>query len=260
MADQLDILNIVKSHLDIGKFQDEHWEGSFKDYLRLIEENPLVIRSAHQRVYDMVLSHGVKEIERDKEKITQFSFFADTIDSGKDALFGLERPLSQLMNVFKAAAHGFGPERRVLLLHGPVGSSKSTIVRLLKKGLEAYSRSPQGAMYTFAWNLDGERVMSPMNEEPLLLLPKEVRARVLANLQKKLRTSYKLRSDFDLSPVSRYYLELLLKRHEGDYNKVLEHVVVRRLLVSEKDRVGIGTFMPKDEKNQDSTELTGDIN
>jgi serine protein kinase len=30
--------------------------------------------------------------------------------------------------------------------------------------------------------------------------------------------------------------------------------------LSEKDRVGIGTFQPKDEKNQDSTELTGDIN
>ena len=35
---------------------------------------------------------------------------------------------------------------------------------------------------------------------------------------------------------------------------------VRRLILSEKDRVGIGTFQPKDEKNQDSTELTGDIN
>ena len=34
----------------------------------------------------------------------------------------------------------------------------------------------------------------------------------------------------------------------------------RRLVLSERDRVGIGTFQPKDEKNQDSTELTGDIN
>src|SRR5690606_8585750 len=105
-----------------------------------------------------------------------------------------------------------------------VGSSKSTIVRLLKKGLEAYSKAPQGAMYTFSWNIDGERVPSPMNEEPLLLLPRDVRARVLASLQKKVRTSYKLRQDFDLSPVSRFYLETLLKRYEGDYNKVLEHV------------------------------------
>ena len=99
-----------------------------------------------------------------------------------------------------------------------------------------------------------------MNEEPLLLLPDGVRNKVMADLQKKARTPYKLRQDFDLSPVSRFYLETLLKRYEGDYSKVLDHVKVKRLLISEKDRVGIGTFMPKDEKNQDSTELTGDIN
>ena len=51
-----------------------------------------------------------------------------------------------------------------------------------------------------------------------------------------------------------------MERHGGDYSKVLEHIVVRRISLSEKDRVGIGTFQPKDEKSQDATELTGDIN
>ena len=41
---------------------------------------------------------------------------------------------------------------------------------------------------------------------------------------------------------------------------MLEEVKVYRLILSEQDRIGIGTFQPKDEKNQDSTELTGDIN
>src|SRR5262245_16355024 len=208
----------------------------------------------------MVLSYGLAEVEVDKEKVPSYKFFTDPVEEGRDAVFGLERSLHNLMAMFKAAAHGFGPERRVLLLHGPVGSSKSTIVRLLKKGLEAYSRTPEGALYTFSWKVDGDVVASPMNEEPLLLLPREVRQRVLGHLQKKVRTSYKLRQDFDLSPVSRYYLELLLKRYEGDFGKVLDHVVVQRLVISEKDRIGIGTFQPKDEKNQDSTELTGDIN
>src|SRR6201988_2462027 len=40
----------------------------------------------------------------------------------------------------------------------------------------------------------------------------------------------------------------------------MKHLRVKRLVLSEKDRNGIGTFQPKDEKNQDSTELTGDIN
>jgi serine protein kinase len=257
---ELDLHGLIRDSLNLKQYQEEHWEGSFQDYLNLLQDNPMAVRTAHQRLYDMVLSHGQEEIEVDKEKVPRYRFFSDVIEDGKDGVFGLERSLHNLMAMFKAAAHGFGPERRVLLLHGPVGSSKSTIVRLLKKGLEAYSRTPEGVLYTFDWKIDGQVIPSPMNEEPLLLLPREVRQKVLASLQKKVRTSYKLRQDFDLSPVSRFYLEMLLKRYEGDYNKVLDHVVVRRLLISEKDRVGIGTFMPKDEKNQDSTELTGDIN
>jgi serine protein kinase len=257
---ELDLLNLIRESLDSKKFQDEHWEGSFQQYLDLIEENPLVVRTSHQRLYDMVLSHGTEEVEVDKAKVQSYNFFQDPIEDGRDAVFGLERSLHNLMAMFKAAAHGFGPERRVLLLHGPVGSSKSTIVRLLKKGLESYSRKPEGALYTFGWDVDGEFVPSPMNEEPLLLLPAAARNKVLQAVQKKVRTSYKLRQDFDLSPVSRYYMEVLLKRYDGDFAKVLDHVKVKRLVISEKDRVGIGTFQPKDEKNQDSTELTGDIN
>jgi serine protein kinase len=257
---EIDLQGLIRDSLDLSRYRAEHWQGSFAEYLALAEQSPHVVRTAHQRLYDMVLSYGVDEIEIDKEKVPRYRFFSDVLEDGKDGVFGLERSLGNLMSVFKAAAHGFGPERRVLLLHGPVGSSKSTIVRLLKKGLEEYSRKPEGALYTFSWRIDGQDIPSPMNEEPLLLLPPPVRAKVLEKLQKKFTGSYKLRADLDLSPVSRFYLEMLLQRHAGDLTKVLEHVVVRRLLISEKDRVGIGTFQPKDEKNQDSTELTGDIN
>lgn len=256
----LDITRLIHESLDLKQYQDEHWTGSFQDYLSMVQQNPRLVRTAHQRVYDMVLSYGVEEIEVDKEKVPNYTFFSDPVDGGKDGIFGLERSLHDLMAMLKASAHGYGPERRVMLLHGPVGSSKSTIVRLLKKGLEQYSRTDEGALYTFSWDIDGEIVQSPMNEEPLLLLPDDVRQKVLADLQKKGATPYKLRQDFDLSPVSRFYCEMLLKRYNGDYAKVFDHVKVHRLLISEKDRVGIGTFMPKDEKNQDSTELTGDIN
>lgn len=256
----LDITRLIHESLDLKQYQDEHWTGSFQDYLSMVQQNPRLVRTAHQRVYDMVLSYGVEEIEVDKEKVPNYTFFSDPVDGGKDGIFGLERSLHDLMAMLKASAHGYGPERRVMLLHGPVGSSKSTIVRLLKKGLEQYSRTDEGALYTFSWDIDGEIVQSPMNEEPLLLLPDDVRQKVLADLQKTGATPYKLRQDFDLSPVSRFYCEMLLKRYNGDYAKVFDHVKVHRLLISEKDRVGIGTFMPKDEKNQDSTELTGDIN
>src|SRR6185295_13511992 len=70
----------------------------------------------------------------------------------------------------------------------------------------------------------------------------------------------KLRVIGDLDPFCRKVYADLMKHYAGDWRKVMEHVKVRRITLSEKDRVGIGTFQPKDEKNQDSTELTGDIN
>ena len=260
MSDHSELLRLVRDSLDQEKFREEHWDGSFNDYIDLVEQNPLICRTAHQRVYDMVLSHGVTEIERLRRKIIKYTFFDDPLDGGRDALYGLEQPIARMMNVFKAAAHHFGPERRVLLLHGPVGSSKSTIVRLLKKGLEEYTRSAEGALYTFDWVIDGETHSSMMNEEPLLLVPAGPRQQILDKLNEKLRASYRLKLDFELSPISRYYYDVLMRKYEGSWEQVLQHVRVRRLLISEKDRVGIGTFQPKDEKNQDSTELTGDLN
>ena len=175
----------------------------------------------------------------------------------------------KLVNVLKAASLGYGPERRVILLHGPVGSSKSTIARLIKKGLEQYSRRSEGALYTFTWtNLAGTGITpegedefpSAMNEEPLRLIPIEWRANALEKMGIK-GDRYPIKIEGGLDPASRLIYRELLQRYGGDWGKVVaNHIRVRRMLLSEDDRVGIGTFQPKDEKNQDSTELTGDIN
>ena len=89
-------------------------------------------------------------------KIYHWKFFDDPIDGGKDAIFGLDVHLNKLVNVFQAGAQRYGPEKRVILLHGPVGSAKSTIARLLKKGLERYSKTDEGALYTYEWVNVGE--------------------------------------------------------------------------------------------------------
>ena len=88
-------------------------------------------RNAFQRVYDMILSYGSESFTQFKQEYTRYKFFSDPIENGADAIYGLERPLMQLVDFFKSAAQGYGTEKRILLLHGPVGSSKSTIARLL---------------------------------------------------------------------------------------------------------------------------------
>src|SRR6059058_5006586 len=120
----------------------------------------------------MILSHGTEVVYEQKEKITRYKFFTEFASKHGDAIFGLDRPLMHLVNAFKSAAQGYGTERRVLLLHGPVGSSKSTIARLLKKGLEIYSRTDEGMLFAFTWKgEEGAWHKCPMHEDPLHLVP-----------------------------------------------------------------------------------------
>lgn len=262
------LLHKISSLHDVEEYRELHWEGSFEEYLALVREDRRVVRTAYQRVYDMILSYGSEEYLDNKKKVISYNFFSDPVNNGHDAIYGLDIPLMRLVNVFKAAANEYGTEKRIILLHGPVGSSKSTIARLLKKGLEEYTKTDEGRLYTFVWKLPeplqhltgGQAELAdPMNEEPLKLIPSEWRGSALKELGiQDEHNSVRIRGD--LNPASRYIYEQLMKHYEGDWARVMEHVRVRRLIFSEKDRRGIGTFQPKDEKNQDSTELTGDIN
>ena len=257
----------LAKHNKVEEFRELSWEGDFNDYLAMIEEDPRVLRNSWQRLYDMIVADGMEEFIDNKKKMVRYNFFSDEREEGASAIFGLEIPLMRLMDVFKAAAEGYGPEKRIILLHGPVGSAKSTIVSLVKRGLERYSRSPEGRSYTFEWEhlegvLDGDDVMPcPIHEEPLHLIPLEWRSEALKELNVDRGGHWKIEVKKDLCPSCRFIFQRLMLHYEGDWEKVIQnHVKVKRLIFSEKDRVGIGTFQPKDEKNQDSTELTGDIN
>ncbi len=171
---------------DRGAYKDLHWDGGFDEYLRMVHDNPALARTSFERMYDMIMSHGKTEYIDNKKQLTRYNFFHDEKFGGRDAIYGLDVPLMKLVNVFKSAAQGYGTEKRVILLHGPVGSSKSTIARLLKKGIEEYSKTPEGALYTFSWHLerDGKKEIQPcpMNEEPLHLIPSDWRKQVFAEV------------------------------------------------------------------------------
>ncbi len=275
-----DLIAAVETRIDRRRFQEHHWSGTFWEYLDICAKEPAVLRNAYQRLYDAVMSQGSERYKHFKKEYVRYNFFSDPFDNGADAIFGLDSALMTLVDFLRSAAEGYGTDKRILLLHGPVGSSKSTIARLLKKGIEHYSRTPEGALYSFSWLLDehceiapsehdpkqaakSHEFKCPMHEEPLVLIPREARQDVLARLNDSFKPKHhagKLRVTGDPDPFCRKVLEDLMTFYAGDWRKVMDHVRVRRIVLSEKDRVGIGTFQPKDEKNQDSTELTGDIN
>jgi serine protein kinase len=246
-------------------YRQEHWKGSFSDYLDLVKTTPRVTRTAFQRLYDMVMEYGTYPVEGSKEGLIRYRFFDDPDNGGRDAIFGLTKPLIELVNVFKSASLKYGSERRVLLLHGPVGSSKSTIARLLKRGLERYSRKEHSTLFTHGWKQeDGSISWCPMHEEPLHLIPEQDRVEICEFLNRGNdqddETVFQVEITGELCPLCRFLFKERLNKADGNWSDVIKDVVIKRLLLSEQDRIGIGTFQPKDEKNQDSTELTGDIN
>ncbi|HET9524981.1 MAG TPA: PrkA family serine protein kinase [Pyrinomonadaceae bacterium] len=206
------------------------WEGTFRDYFELVAQNPRIAQLSHARVNDMVHAAGVERLnEGTQHEVLSYNFFSSE-------LFGIEEPIARIVEYFKSAAQRLEVRKRILLLMGPVGGGKSTIVNMLKRGLEDWTRTDGGAVYAIK--------DCPMHEEPLHLIPHQLRAEV-----EKL---YGIYIEGDLCPQCRYSLD---KTYGGRH----EDVKVHRVAFSEKERVGIGTFSPSDPKSQDITELTGSI-
>ena len=118
-----------------SEFLALHEEMGFEEYVARVLKNPEIIRSSYQRVYDMIVAAGFNKYERYRRNVIHYNFF----DESDCPIFGLDETLCDLVKFFRGAAGRYGTEKRVLLLHGPVGSSKSTICRRLKRGMEKYS-------------------------------------------------------------------------------------------------------------------------
>jgi len=202
------------------------WEGTFSAYLDLLKQKPWIGQSAHSRIYNMIVSQGISQVNGHK----RYHFFEETF-------YGLENTLERLVEeYFHPAAKGLDVKKRILLLMGPVSGGKSTLVAQLKKGLERYTRTDQGAVYAIKG--------CPMAEDPLHLIPE--------HLRDDFYEEYGIRIRGLLTPLNALRLE-------EEYGGKIENVKIERIFFSESKRRGIGTFVPSDPKSQDISELTGSI-
>ncbi|GIP38655.1 hypothetical protein J31TS4_19350 [Paenibacillus sp. J31TS4] len=220
--------------MDIFKRISEHrtemerlsWTGTFAEYIDKLRQNPGLAKTAHARVYDMIASQGVEE-ENGHRK---YKFFEQEI-------FGLDRAIEKLVEeYFHSAARRLDVRKRILLLMGPVSGGKSTIVTMLKKGLEQFSKEEGGAVYAIKG--------CPMHEEALHLIPQELRPEIEQELGVKIEGT--------LCPHCQMRLKV-------EFDNRIEDVPVERVVISEENRIGIGTFSPSDPKSQDIADLTGSI-
>src|SRR5215472_1486605 len=209
----------------------QRWEGTFGDFLsQVVPANPLALaRTSHEYVWDMLRWHGRTGQPDAPENMRARELF-------KRELFGIDEPLSRIVDYFKAAAAGSDVGRRLLLLLGPPSGGKSTLAILLKHGLEEYSRTDEGALYAVRG--------SPVRENPLNLVP--------ASLRAEFRDRYGVHIQGELSPWARDFVE---REFEGDFVRV----PVERVFLSEASRVGIGTYAPHDPTTADIADLVGSV-
>src|SRR5687767_13848201 len=220
-----------------------HWSGTFADYLeQVLPANPRsVARTSHQYMWDMLRWQGVEEGADGKSRFKLFS----------EDLFGIDDELERLADYFRAASAGSEVGRRLLLLLGPPAGGKSSIVILLKRALEEYSHTDEGAIY----GIQG----CPVHESPLHLVP--------YTLRPKFRETYGVEITGELCPMCRARLEDGEEGSSasdpgatgagtiGDFMKM----PVERIFISEAGRMGIGTYAPHDPTTADIADLVGSV-
>src|ERR1700677_3683564 len=208
----------------------QHWEGTFGDFLHnILPTSPVAFtRASHQYIWDMLRWYGRERTGDDDTARAQELF--------RPELFGIDEPLARVVDYFKAAAAGSDVGRRLLLLLGPPSGGKSTLAIPLKRALEEYSRTDDGALYAIKG--------SPMHESPLNLVPTSLRG--------TFRETYGVDINGELSPWARDRLE---REYQGDYLRV----PVERVFLSEAMRVGVGTYAPHDPTTADIADLVGSV-
>lgn len=251
---------------DLRKSKDYRW------YLNEVVDNPEITRSAHQRLADMFDYYGSEY--NDEWNVVEYKMVSeDPLNDGENIFFGKEvhESIHSFVNKIKSGARGLGPEKRIKLLLGPVGSGKSAFDKTVRSYFEHYTLTDEGRMYTFRWvdlcniipdqDKADDKVRSPMNQDPLVLLPHSQRQQIIDDINTNLSAPYTIKNEQELDPESEFYMDKLLSHYDDNLEEVLEnHIEVVRLTANENKRQCIETFEPKDKKNQDETELTGDVN
>ena len=284
----------------IGKTVQKHYDKShrvlsFGEYLQAVELNPhLHLRNAAQYVRDMFDYMGTGEVDHPRGKIRRFKLFDAELDEGENRLVGQEVVQNKIYRIISNFVRQ-GRVDRFILLHGPNGSSKSTITEMVSRGMEWYSARPEGAAYRFTWifptqklsrsgigfgskdeagdplgsyaHLDEEqidaRLPCEMSDHPILLVPREERAQFLEDMvgSGDQEDEFILSSDIikgDLCPKCKLVYEALLTSYEGDYLKVLRHVQVERFYVSRRYRQASTRVEPQLAVDANASQITAD--
>jgi predicted Ser/Thr protein kinase len=267
---------------------------SFAEYVTLFSAEPArQLRSAAQYVRDVFDHFGTEPVRTPRGPMTRWKLFDCAWDNGKDALVGQEEVQAAVYRLVANFARE-GRTNRLILLHGPNGSAKSTFVACLQRAMEHYSTLEDGALYKFNWifpsqkltkggigfgggiesgggqetfayledELIESKIADEMRDHPLLLLPRAKRRELVTERLASVNRPELRPADYlvrgDLSHRNRQIFEALLSSYHGDLSKVLRHVQVERFFVSRRYRQAAATVEPQLAVDAHSRQLTMD--
>lgn len=266
-------------------FKEQKRILSFDEYLLLIQKSPRQhLRSSAQYITDMMDHYG-----RD-EKTGRFRVFDQEFSDERFRLIGLEKVQENIYRILQSFIRE-GINNKMILLHGPNGSAKSSLINCLIRGMEDYSHTEDGALYRFYWifpvdkfgkpalgfsaaassdsysdsfaKLDDSeiaaRIPCDLKDHPLFLVPEEEREKYIEELDisKDFKISEYIRKG-DLSHKSRLIYEALLRSYKGDFKRVMQHVQVERFYVSKRYREAAITIEPQLQVDAHAQQVTMD--
>lgn len=291
MQNHKDLLGEMTGELR-ADFEENQRIMSFGEYFEQVLAHPSRhARNAVQYVQGAFVHYGHTKIG----SVTRHLLFDAPFDEGRERMVGQERAQQRVFQLID----GFGRSGRIdklILLHGPNGSAKSTFVKVLMRALEHYSHQPEGACYRFNWIFPSEKlsrlggigfgegsikkeeldtfahlgdeqleaqISDNLRDHPLLLLPVAQRQRLFARLFEQgeaggdfVVSEYLLRGD--LSPLNRQIFDALLTAYRGDLERVLKHVQIERFYLSRRYRRGAVTIEPQMRVDAGVRQLTVD--
>jgi len=284
------------------RFEAQKRVLSFREYLELVEDNPRrYTRDSGRYLKDCMDFFGSYQVERPTGDLKRWKLFDLEFglhNGGHQAELRLRDRLAgneAVQEAFYRILDGFereGRANRLVLLHGPNGSAKSTFAACLMRGLEAYSDTDEGALYRFSWifpraregsgigfttsadelgpgdsfaHLPEERIIaklqSSVREHPLLLLPRDVRQRLIAGVYESAGLS-EAAPDWvwsgQLARKNQQIFQALLTAYRGDLDRVLAHIQVERFYISRRYRVGAVTIGPQMSVDASERQITAD--
>jgi serine protein kinase len=264
---------------------------AFSEYLALAFAEPTrQLRSSTQYIVDCFDHYGAEKVKYPWGEVTRFKLFDAPWANGEDRLFGQEQVQNTTYRILRTFVQD-GRPNKLILLHGPNGSAKSTFIRCLGRALEHYSTLDEGALYRFSWIFPAQkstkggigfggggqsiesmesfayladdqidaRLGDELRDHPLLLVPLAERQKLLGKLLegKSFQLSDYLR-DGALSPRNRAIYDALLASYQGDYVQVLRHIRIERFEISHRYRQGWVTVEPQLSVDASERQITAD--